>query len=92
MTSPIAEQLTERFFRYLAVTSQSNAAATALPSTPGQHEMAQLLADELRRLGLAARDFAAGRYDVRALNRRLLDEALARRGPSSPRAPDAVPA
>lgn len=53
MTSPIAEQLTERFFRYLAVTSQSNAAATALPSTPGQHEMAQLLAEELRRLGLA---------------------------------------
>ncbi|OSL19166.1 peptidase T, partial [Escherichia coli TA255] len=46
MTSPIAEQLTERFFRYLAVTSQSDAAATALPSTPGQHEMAQLLADE----------------------------------------------
>ncbi len=53
MTSPIAEQLTERFFRYLAVTSQSNAAATTLPSTPGQHEMAQLLAEELRRLGLA---------------------------------------
>ncbi|MHA0854225.1 peptidase T, partial [Serratia nematodiphila] len=48
MTSPIAEQLTERFFRYLAVTSQSNAAAATLPSTPGQHEMAQLLADELR--------------------------------------------
>ena len=39
MTSPIAEQLTERFFRYLAVTSQSDAAATTLPSTPGQHEM-----------------------------------------------------
>lgn len=53
MTSPIAEQLTERFFRYLAVTSQSDAAATTLPSTPGQHEMAQLLAEELRRLGLA---------------------------------------
>lgn len=51
MTSPIAEQLTERFFRYLAVTSQSDAAATTLPSTPGQHEMAQLLAEELRRLG-----------------------------------------
>ncbi len=55
-------------------------------------ELLSLGEDELRRLGLAARDFAAGRYDVRALNRRLLDEALARRGPSSPRAPDAVPA
>ncbi|CAI0702750.1 peptidase T [Serratia ficaria] len=52
MTSPIAEQLTERFFRYLAVTSQSDASAATLPSTPGQHEMAQLLADELRQLGL----------------------------------------
>ncbi|CAI0701475.1 Peptidase T [Serratia entomophila] len=52
MTSPIAEQLTERFFRYLAVTSQSDASATTLPSTPGQHEMAKLLAEELRQLGL----------------------------------------
>jgi tripeptide aminopeptidase len=52
MTSAIAEQLTERFFRYLAVTSQSDAAATTLPSTPGQHEMAKLLAAELRELGM----------------------------------------
>ncbi|MEX3173099.1 peptidase T [Serratia quinivorans] len=52
MTSAIAEQLTERFFRYLAVTSQSDAAATALPSTPGQHDMAKLLAAELRELGM----------------------------------------
>ncbi|SQI43916.1 Peptidase T [Serratia plymuthica] len=52
MTSAIAEQLTERFFRYLAVTSQSDAAVNALPSTPGQHDMAKLLAAELRQLGL----------------------------------------
>lgn len=52
MTSAIAEQLTERFFRYLAVTSQSDAAATTLPSTPGQHDMAKLLAAELRQLGM----------------------------------------
>lgn len=52
MSNAIAEQLTERFFRYLAITSQSDAAATTLPTTAGQHEMAQLLAAELHQLGL----------------------------------------
>ncbi|MGM3187940.1 peptidase T [Musicola paradisiaca] len=52
MTQSLASQLTTRFFRYLAVTSQSNAAAATLPSTLGQTAMAQLLADELRALGL----------------------------------------
>ncbi|AOO79101.1 peptidase T [Bosea vaviloviae] len=48
----IRAQLIERFFRYLAVESQSDAKSTALPSTPGQQRMAALLADELRALGL----------------------------------------
>ncbi len=52
MTMPIRQQLIERFFRYLAVTSQSNATAATLPSTPGQQRLAELLADELRSLGL----------------------------------------
>ena len=52
MASQLSEQLTQRFFRYLAITSQSQAGANTLPSTPGQHEMAQLLASELRELGL----------------------------------------
>ncbi|WP_336797788.1 peptidase T [Erwinia aphidicola] len=52
MTDNLASQLTQRFYRYLAVTSQSDAAATVLPSTPEQHQMAQMLADELRQLGL----------------------------------------
>lgn len=45
-------QLIARFFRYLAVPSQSDARATALPSTPGQLRLAELLAGELRELGL----------------------------------------
>ena len=49
----IADRLTARLFRYLAVTSQSDAAAGTLPSTPGQHELARLLEDELVGLGLA---------------------------------------
>ncbi|SUW64021.1 Peptidase T [Buttiauxella agrestis] len=52
MSSPLADQLTQRFFRYLAITSQSQAGAATLPSTPGQHEMAKLLAQELREFGL----------------------------------------
>lgn len=52
MSSPLAHQLTQRFFRYLAISSQSDARATTLPTTPGQHEMARELADELQRLGL----------------------------------------
>lgn len=52
MPSPLASQLTQRFFRYLAISSQSDPRATTLPTTPGQHEMARELADELHRLGL----------------------------------------
>lgn len=52
MTSPLASQLTQRFFRYLAITSQSDAAATTLPTTPGQLDMARALAQELQTLGL----------------------------------------
>lgn len=52
MTSPLASQLTQRFFRYLAITSQSDAAATTLPTTPGQFDMARTLAQELQTLGL----------------------------------------
>jgi tripeptide aminopeptidase len=48
----IRQQLIERFFRYVAVTSQSDIKATTLPSTPGQQRLAELLADELRALGL----------------------------------------
>lgn len=52
MTDSLAQKLTDRFYRYLAVTSQSDAAATILPSTPEQHDMARLLAEELTQLGL----------------------------------------
>lgn len=48
----IRQQLIERFFRYLAITSQSDIRATRLPSTPGQQRLAELLAEELRGLGL----------------------------------------
>ena len=52
MSSALASQLTQRFFRYLAITSQSDPRAATLPTTAGQHAMARALADELRQLGL----------------------------------------
>lgn len=48
----IVAQLVERFFRYVAVSSQSDARATNLPSTEGQRQLAELLSEELRELGL----------------------------------------
>ncbi|EMH4161193.1 peptidase T [Pluralibacter gergoviae] len=52
MASSLRSQLTGRFFRYLAISSQSDSAASTLPTTPGQFAMADALADELRTLGL----------------------------------------
>ena len=48
----VRAELTERFFHYAAIESQSDARSTTLPSTPGQQTLAALLADELRALGL----------------------------------------
>lgn len=52
-TASLGQALATRFLRYSAVTSQSDAAATTVPSTPGQRELAQLLAQELRQAGAA---------------------------------------
>ncbi|KAB8313685.1 peptidase T [Erwinia endophytica] len=52
MNQELAHQLCTRFYRYLAVSSQSDASSTTLPSTPGQHDMARMLADELQAMGL----------------------------------------
>lgn len=48
------DALCEHFFRYLAISSQSDAANPALPSSEGQRTLAQLLASELQALGLQA--------------------------------------
>lgn len=53
MATAIAEDLIQRFFRYLAVESQSDAAATTVPSTPGQRRLAEMLQAELQALGLS---------------------------------------
>jgi tripeptide aminopeptidase len=51
-TAGIRDELIGRFFRYVAIESQSNAASMHLPSSPGQFELARMLAGELRDLGV----------------------------------------
>lgn len=46
------QELLERFLRYAAVTTQSDPKTKTVPSTPGQFTLAEMLADELRGLGL----------------------------------------
>ncbi|WP_159995445.1 peptidase T [Roseomonas sp. 18066] len=53
MATALEEELIGRFTRYLAVTSQSDARAKVVPSTPGQRQLAALLQAELQALGLA---------------------------------------
>lgn len=52
MGNPITSVLTEKFFRYIAISSQSKAGTGQVPSSEGQLELARLLADELKTLGL----------------------------------------
>src|SRR3954449_13265465 len=55
-TSPLAESLAEdlldRFLRYVRVDTQSQRDRTQSPSTPGQLDLARMLVDELLALGL----------------------------------------
>jgi tripeptide aminopeptidase len=55
-TSALAEQLApdllDRFLRYTRVDTQSARGATKLPSTPGQLDLARMLAAELEAMGL----------------------------------------
>lgn len=58
-TSPLAEELApgllERLLRYARVDTQSSRESTTRPSTPGQLDLARLLAEELRAIGLEVR-------------------------------------
>src|SRR4051794_35960366 len=55
-TSPLAEALADdlldRFLRYVRVDTQSARDRTRSPSTPGQLDLAQMLVDELKEIGL----------------------------------------
>ncbi|MDO5016421.1 MAG: peptidase T [Eubacteriales bacterium] len=48
----LQERLIERFFRYAAIETQSKEGVEEVPSTPGQWDLAKLLAEDLKELGL----------------------------------------
>lgn len=52
MNCDYERMLMDRFLRYVAVNTQSDGSADHVPSTPGQLELARMLADELKSLGL----------------------------------------
>lgn len=56
------EKLLQRFLRYVAVPSQSNAANANVPSSEGQRKLAELLKQDLAELGLV--DLEISRYSV----------------------------
>jgi tripeptide aminopeptidase len=65
-TSPLAEALApgllERFERYVRVDTQARRDRTQSPSTPGQLDLARMLVDELRAIGLADAELDANGY------------------------------
>jgi tripeptide aminopeptidase len=52
MTMNVKQELTERFLRYVQVDTQSDSKRDSCPSTPGQWNLARMLADELKAIGL----------------------------------------
>lgn len=48
----LRDELLARFFRYLAIESQSDGGSSQLPSSGGQARLASLLAEELRAMGM----------------------------------------
>lgn len=48
----IKQRLQERFLRYTAINSQSDGSVGTVPSTPGQKRLAELLKEDLSKLGL----------------------------------------
>lgn len=70
-TSPLAEELAsgllERFTRYVRIDTQSRRERTSCPSTPGQLELAELLAQELRAAGLTDAEVDANGYVMATL-------------------------
>ena len=51
---PINISVLDRFLKYVSVGSQSDADSSTVPSTPGQTELARLLAGELKDMGAQA--------------------------------------
>lgn len=58
----LKQKLQERFLRYAAISSQSNAAVKTVPTSEGQRQLAELLKKDLAELGLV--DLETSQYSV----------------------------
>ena len=63
------ERVEDRFLRYVKINTQSKAGCESIPSTPCQWDLANLLVDELRALGV---DVPASAFTVEQAERLLL--------------------
>lgn len=52
MNMPYVRELQERFLRYVSISSESNPKVDTVPSSEGQRNLARVLEDELRKMGL----------------------------------------
>ena len=68
--------LVERFVRYVKINTQSAEGKDCVPSTPCQHDLAKVLGDELRGLGLEEVEVTENAY-VYGILRANIDSAPA---------------
>ena len=74
----LQEKLLQRFLRYVAVSSQSDAPVQTVPSSEGQRNLAELLKKDLAELGLVDLEISesartsAGRLHQRSARRWLV--------------------
>src|SRR3954451_6008003 len=67
LAAALADDLLERFLRYVRVDTQSARNRTGSPSTPGQLDLARMLVEELRQIGLEDADLDDNGYVMATL-------------------------
>jgi tripeptide aminopeptidase len=75
LAEALAEDLLERFLRYVRIDTQARRNRTGSPSSPGQLELGRLVVGELRDAGLADVDLDANGYVTATLPATVADEA-----------------
>jgi tripeptide aminopeptidase len=67
LAAELAEDVLERFLRYVRVDTQAQRDRTTCPSTPGQLDLARLLLEDLRAVGLADAELDENGYVMATL-------------------------
>src|SRR5215210_3329286 len=67
LAAELADDLLDRFLRYVRVDTQAARDRTGSPSTPGQLELARMLVEELKAIGLEDADLDENGYVMATL-------------------------